>query len=360
MEPGTSRRAHAHGFTLIEVLLAVGITSIVMLAVGTTFRVTLEARDVIDELAESTAAGPRILAMIERDLRGLWTYDIKQNRVLVGRNRDVGSFEADRIDMLTTTDSVGFVLDDHNVPHQTTVCEVGYWLKPNARYRDLIELWRREDPMIDGDILTEGRFQLVHDRIKSFKITYFRELGYSSEELHEWDSGIEDTLPRRIKIEITLERNRSSRNIVDDAEVEDFEGAEKTYVRHIVLDPRLMDSLQPDVAMIPVRPSKPDSAAGGGGGPAGEGGGGGPSGSKLDGAGRDINIAVGRDGMRMDGARGGDRGGRGARGGTRQGGGGPPGIPNGFNLGDLLRGSRGGGGLFGGGGSNGQSGGGRR
>jgi len=260
---------------------------------------------------------------------------------------------------LTTTDSVGFVLDDRNIPHQTTVCEVGYWLKPNARYRDLIELWRREDPMIDGDILTEGRFQLVHDRIKSFKITYFRDLGYASEELHEWDSGSEDMLPRRIKVELTLERNRSSRNIVDDAEVEDFEGAEKTYVRHIVLDPRLMDSLQPDVAMIPVRPSKPEATGGGGGGPGGEGGGG-PSGSKLDPAGRGINMDAGRGrpDMRMDGGRG-DGSGRGARGSnSRQGGGGPPGIPNGFNLGDLLRGgSRGGGGLFGGGGSNGQSGG---
>ena len=248
------------GFTLIEVLLAVMVTSLVMLAVGVTFQVTLDARYVLEELSESTGAGPRILGLIERDLRGLWTYNVKDNKVLVGANSDVASFEADRINLLTTTDAIGYVLDNHNQPVHPTLCEVGYWLKPNRRYRDLIELWRREDPLIDDNILTEGRFQLVHDRIKSFKISYYRSLGYEAEEFHEWDSTIEDSLPRRIKIEFTLERKRGSRNVVDDAEIADFEGAEKTYVRHIVFDQRLDEVLRANVAMIPVRPGEPESA----------------------------------------------------------------------------------------------------
>ncbi|MEQ1632818.1 MAG: hypothetical protein ABL997_10625, partial [Planctomycetota bacterium] len=323
--------------------------------VGVTFRVTLEAREIVDELSESTAAGPRILSLIERDLRGLWTFNIKNNRVLVGRSRDVGSFEADRLDMLTTTDSIGYVLDDRNVPHQTTVCEVGYWLKQNSRYRDLIELWRREDPLVDNDLVTDGRFQLVHDRLKSFKITYFRELGYTSEELHEWDSGLEDTLPRRIKVEFTLERKRQSRNIVDDAEIEDFEGAEKTYVRHFVIDSSLMESLQPNVALIPVRPPKPE--AGAGDDAAGGGGGGGarsqamPDGSTVTKG--SVTTQVGGPGTSTQG--GPIRGGAG----RPPAGGAAGGLPPGFNLGDLLRGARGGGGLFGGGGSNGGGGGGR-
>ncbi len=64
------------GFTLIEVLLAVAITATVMMTVGTTFRVLLEARELIDELSESTEAGPRILNLIERDLHGIWPYNI--------------------------------------------------------------------------------------------------------------------------------------------------------------------------------------------------------------------------------------------------------------------------------------------
>lgn len=355
-----SPQADQSGFTLIELALAVGITSVVMLLVGVTFRVTLQARDVVEELSESTAAGPRILGMIERDLRGLWTFNVKNNKVLVGRSRDVGSFEADRIDMLTTTDSIGYVLDDRNVPHQTSICEVGYWLKPNSRYRDLIELWRREDPLVDEDLVTDGRFQLVHDRLKSFKVTYFKELGYRSEALHEWDSSQEDTLPRRIKVEFTLERKRSSRNLVDDAEFEDFEGAEKTYVRHFVLDPAVSGSLQPNIALVPIRPSKPEEPATGGGGGGGgmlSGGGAGGTGNGQGGMGG-FGTADGRGGQAGQGRPGGGdqsfagRGGAGRPGGGQNPFGGTGGLPPGFNLGDLLRGARGGGsgGIFGGGG----------
>src|SRR5262249_16083614 len=70
------------GFTLIELLLAVAVSSIVMFAVGATFTAMLEARAEVEELSESTDAGPRILSMIERDLSHLWTYDIKKNAVL--------------------------------------------------------------------------------------------------------------------------------------------------------------------------------------------------------------------------------------------------------------------------------------
>lgn len=353
------------GFTLIELILAIGVTSSLMLLVGTTFRVTLQARDVVEELSESTAAGPRILGMIERDLRGLWTFNVKNNKVLVGRSRDVGSFEADRIDMLCTTDSIGYVLDDRNIPHQTSICEVGYWLKPNSRYRDLIELWRREDPLVDEDLVTDGRFQLIHDRLRSFKVTYFKELGYRSEALHEWDSSLEDTLPRRIKVEFTLERKRTSRNLVDDAEFEDFEGAEKTYVRHFVLDPSVSGSLQPNIALVPIRPSKPEEPAAGGGG--GGGGGmlsGGSAGGRGNGQGGmgGFGTADGRGGQAGQGRPGaGDqsfagRGGAGRPGGGQNPFGGTGGLPPGFNLGDLLRGARGGGsgGIFGGGGGGGR------
>ncbi|MEC7582687.1 MAG: prepilin-type N-terminal cleavage/methylation domain-containing protein [Planctomycetota bacterium] len=348
-------RRGAAGFTLIEVLLAITVTSFVMLAVGTTFRVTLDARYVLEEISESTAAGPRILGLIERDLRGLWTYNVKDNKVLLGTNSDVSGFEADRINLLTTTDAIGYVLDDHNEPVHPTLCEVGYWLKPNNRYRDLIELWRREDPMLDDDIRTQGRFQLVHDRIKSFKISYYKSLGYEAEEFHEWDSSIEDSLPRRIKIEFTLERKRGSRNVVDDAEVADFEGAEKTYVRHIVFDRRLEDVLRANVAMIPTAPGEP-SANGEGGGGAGEG-------ETAEGITGNFTVSEGGDKGEASGAgRGrGDGAGRNTAVGPRQGPGGrgqplPPGPvhPNGFSLADLLRnnligpGSGGGGGFFGG------------
>jgi prepilin-type N-terminal cleavage/methylation domain-containing protein len=350
------------GFTLIEVLLAVAITATVMITVGTTFHVMLNARDVVDDLAESTEAGPRVLNLIERDLRGIWIYNVHNNAVFRGRNMDVNGRDADRIDFLTTTDAVGSVLDLQNVPRKPTVNEVGYWFKPNPRYRDVFEMWRREDPMLDEDLVTQGSFQLVHDRVKSFKITYYRTLGYESEELLEWNSADEDALPKRMKIEFTIERRRSSRNVVSDIEVDDFEGAEKTYVRHIVFDDRLGEVLQANVARIPVLPPEPEAQTEGGpAGPAGPGGPGGAGGPR--GPGGDMVVTRGSAttsiGTRGDGSAKPPAGGRGRGGGpgTATGSGpgqAPPSLPPGFDPGQFFRGigggagGGGGGGLFGG------------
>jgi type II secretion system protein J len=352
------------GFTLIEVLLAIAITATVMVTVGTTFHVMLNARDVVDDMTESTEAGPRILNLIERDLRGIWTYNVKNNAVFRGRDMDVGGRDADRLDFLTTTDAVGFVLDAQNRPRKPTLCEVGYWFKPNPRYRDVFEMWRREDPMVDGDLITQGSFQLVHDRVKSFKVTYYETLGHEAEELLEWDSSFHDNLPARIKIQFTIERRRSSRNIVSDVEVEDFEGAERTYVRHFVFDRRLNDTLRAGTAREPVFPIEPAEEQGAG--PTGPAGAGGPGGGKGDTT--MISSTAGdpakglpqgrteqRGGTTTEfGAGASDRGPRGpGSGGAPGGGSGGGGLPPGFNLGDLLRGGGfgggGGGGLFGGG-----------
>jgi prepilin-type N-terminal cleavage/methylation domain-containing protein len=345
---GTTRNA---GFTLLEVLLALAISGTVMLTIGTTFSILLSAREVVDELAESTEAGPRILNLIERDLHGLWTFNVGNNAVFRGRDMDVGSFEADRMDFLTTTDAVGFVIDNNGVPRKPTVCEVGYWFKQNPKYRDLIEMWRREDPMVDNELITQGSFQLVHDRLKNFKVTYYKTLGHEAEELLEWDSSAEDMLPRRIKIEFTIERRRGSRNVVSDAEIEDFEEAEKTYVRHFVFDQGTTTILRAGTAMIPLLPPEPVTQESGGPvGPAGPGGPSGPSGPA--GSGRSGKpgspVAVQTTGSGRGTATGAAPGtstttfgGRGQA---------PNGLPPGFNLGELLRGNRGGssgGGLFG-------------
>ncbi len=347
------------GFTLVEVLLAVAITATVMLTIATAFHVMLNARDIVDDLADSTEAGPRILNLIERDLQGIWTHNVHNNAVFRGRDMDVQGRDADRLDFLTTTDAVGVVFDLQNLPRKPTVCEVGYWFKPNKDYRDVFEMWRREDPMVDDELITQGSFQLVHDRVKSFKVTYYRTLGYEAKEEYEWDSAVEDALPKRMKIEFTIERKRSSRNVVSDLEIDDFEGAEKTYVRHFVFDRRFDNILAANTARIPVFPPEPEPPATGGDGGDGGSEGSGPAGPVTGGPGGPT-IPGGRP---PEGGRGGKPGGAGGQQpgipGRAPGQGKPPNVPAappGFDIGQFLNGLGGGGG--GGGGGNGLFGGG--
>ncbi len=356
------------GFTLIEVLLAVGITAVVMFKVGAAFLVTLQARTEIQALTESTADGERVLTLIERDLRALWHHNIKDNRVLIGRDQNIGGFDADRIDFLCSTNSVSGALDTTDQVSYPSICEVGYWLKPNPEIPGLIELYRREDPLIDNDLQSQGRFQLVCGRIKDFNITYFETLGHQAEELHEWDSSQENRLPRRIKIEFQVHRKLANRNRVSGAEVEDFGKIIKRYERHIVFDRRYTDILTAGVAMVPVAPPPPEAEALGGGGPQGDGDGGagpadgattngaaGAGGGFIAGGARTETSLGGGQGTRGPGGRGGQSSNPGAN--PIGGGNPPPNIPpsndNGvpIDLGDLLRGGglRGnGGGIFGG------------
>ena len=48
----------------------------------------------------------------------------------------------------------------------------------------------------------------------------------------------------------TDERRRSSRNVVSDVEIDDFEGPEKTYVRHFVFDERHDQVLAANMASL--------------------------------------------------------------------------------------------------------------
>ena len=347
------RTQRTEGFTLIELMVAVAITAIIMTGVGGAFLGILQAREKVHSLSDTTSAGPRILALIERDLRGLWHHNIEGNRVFLGTNRDISGFPTDRIDLLTTTDAIGAIDDGMGTARWPSICEVGYWLKENPELPDLRELWRREDPMVDADITMGGTFQLVHDRIKSFEVTYFRTLGADAEPIHDWDSAEENELPRRMKIEFTVERNLPNVNRVSGSEVSDFEDTLLKYTRHIVFDRRYPEILRPGIAMVPVLPPAP--AEEGTAAPIQGGGGGG-------GAGRGGSVAeiAGKGGISGVGTRGG---------GTRvqqpSGGGNRPGGPGGFTFPGFNGGGRGGGfgglfgnggGLFGGSGSGGSSG----
>lgn len=346
------------GFTLLEVLLAVSISAGAIVMVGTTFEATVRAKDSVENLANSTSMGPRIMSLIERDLSGLWHHNITDNKVFVGRNMDLGGIEADRIDFLTTTDAVGYVVDSNSNEHRPSICEVGYWLRPHPRYPELLQLWRREDPMVDDDLIRGGQFQLVCDRLKMFKILYFETVGFEAEEKFEWDSSKEDSLPRRIQIEFVVEPLRTNRNAEAAFEIEDDETTERRFVRHFVFDQETMEILQGGVAMKPVIPGRPEAAEAG---PVGAGAGdptgatgpgmaitqgetpGGPPPGASDGGGRGGGNRGEGFGNRGGGQGGGRGGGFGqVPGGNRGGGAGNPfgggGLPPGFNLGDLIRG----------------------
>ena len=256
------------GFTLIEVLAAIAITLMIISSLMTTLWYTMEARRQVEILSEPLRDGPKILALIRRDLKALLTYNVKDYKVLWGRSFVIGGQDADRIDFITATDNMIPVQFD-NEPLHADWCEVGYWVRQSDENPDLLELYRREDTFSDDEPFSGGRFTLLSKRVRSFNITYFETLGYNAEPLPEWDTSRKGTLPRRIRIDLSIEREAFSAESKL-TEAEEYQGRIVNFRLEFVFEPWRKECMLQGNALAPLIPQGPpkmeESSGGGKGG----------------------------------------------------------------------------------------------
>jgi prepilin-type N-terminal cleavage/methylation domain-containing protein len=198
------RRRAQRAFTLLEVLVALSIMSLIMVTAYTSLNATLRARDQLDNEARVARLGPEILDMIERDLRRIWLLDIEENRVFKGESRTIDGEPADSLSFLTTVDSsLVRRVDEREVP--SDLCETGYRLRRSDTLPDVMELWRRESYHVDEKPLEDGVYELVHDRIVAFQVRYRADLDEHGELIMDWDASVLHRLPALVEIELALE-----------------------------------------------------------------------------------------------------------------------------------------------------------
>lgn len=195
------------GFTLVEVLLTLLIMGGIMAALSQILTAARTSRDTIHNVLETQGAGPAILDLLERDLRGLVTYDSTRMNHLRIKNRVIFGFDADNIDFVSSSDSM--ILRPYgNRIVRSDINEVGYCLRPAPGNDQFLEIYRREGFGVDEEPFDGGEYQLLHDRVKGMEIQIFTEDGPDAEPLSEWGSSNQDEnvgLPARIEITLTLE-----------------------------------------------------------------------------------------------------------------------------------------------------------
>jgi len=304
------RAGRRAGFTLVEIMVTILIMSGLLVAMSQILTSARRVRDNIHNMQENQLAGPAILDLIERDLRGILIYNRPANALLRVRDRSLGGSDADSLDFVTsdnarllTEDGQRFVRADYN--------EVGYRLKPNPDDDEFLMIYRREGFGVDdhiGESFDEGRYSFLHDRVQGFSIIAYAEDGPDADEYDSWNSGDDEEtgLPTRLEIELTLEnRQRIHREALFHQPSEDLQ---VTYRRIIRISEQLHLALE--VQPLPVIPQVPspaiDSAA-----PAGDGLSASPGGGRPPGGG-DQGIPGGVP--PVDGIPGGGGGGSGAGG----------------------------------------------
>ena len=259
--PTPSACARRAGFTLVEVLITLLIMSGIMLALTEILTAARTARDTVHNVLETQTAGPAILDLIERDLRGIVTYDTTRVQQLRIKQRVVMGFDADSIDFVTNSDSmVLHELEDRFV--RADMNEVGYRLRPSPQNDQFLEIFRRESFGVDDEPFDGGTYQFLHDRVKAFDIQVFRKDGPDEEPVDHWNTeeGSDDIgLPARIEITLTLEL--APRIVHEQLRVAPVDRRTVVYKRIL----RMPETLRGDEALIPI-PAIPTVAGGAGAG----------------------------------------------------------------------------------------------
>ncbi len=260
---------HASGFTLVEVLLTLLIMGGIMLSLTQILTAARTSRDTIHNIQETQLAGPAILDMIERDLRGLTTFGRPRTEQLRIKNRVMLGMDGDSIDFVTTSDTLAqHVIDDRFV--RADWCEIGYRLRQSPESDQFLEIYRREAFGVDEQPFEGGNFVLLHERVKSFDVQSFTADGPDEDPLDEWGTDRnEDAAGLPARIEITLVLELAPRLVNEQLRIAPIDRRTLTYKRVL----RMPEGLRVDEDAIPMpkipeapRPAASTPGAPGGGG----------------------------------------------------------------------------------------------
>lgn len=185
---------NSRGFTLIEVLVTLLITSIMLTVVYTCFVGTVAAKQYSEQVKEAGRVGQAVLGLMKRDIEGAFVFS-PGNPAMEGQQEAVGSNDADSINFVTTSDSRRAV-DGKGSDY----CEVGYVLYAGEEQEDMLCLYRREDHMVDDSPFSGGVLELLDDQVKSLKLEYLVDDG--------WQTAWQDNgLPEAVRITLVLRKD---------------------------------------------------------------------------------------------------------------------------------------------------------
>lgn len=193
-------RSARRGFTLLEVVVALGVLALIGTLTFTAVAGALETRDILEGEDEVNQAARVAMSRIRRDLQLAYltknTSAVNTYRTLfVAQNQD-----PDRVWMATLSHQR--LYRDAREGDQT---EITYWTEEDPHDDDALVLLRREAPRIDNEPEAGGTIQPVAYGVKGFDLQFLD--GQTAEWKEEWDTTGTETpnrLPRAAQVTLTI------------------------------------------------------------------------------------------------------------------------------------------------------------
>ncbi len=189
-----------HGFTLLEVVVAIGILAMIGMLTLETLSSALDTRDVLEDEDAANQSARVALDRLRRDLRLAY---LTENTSAVNTYRTQFIGKNDDPDQLWFT-----TLSHHRMYRESRECdqtEVTYWTEDDPTMDGAKVLLRREAPRIDHEPEKDGLISPLAYHLKDVNYRYINPK--TNTWLDEWDStGVDQAnfLPRAVQIALVF------------------------------------------------------------------------------------------------------------------------------------------------------------
>jgi len=191
-----SHRSGEHGFTLIEVLLAVTILAIVSSVMYSSLFGSLDAMDTTREKMDLYEKARLVFTLMEADFQGAYRSEVTDYYIFKGVDNQNQDMDNDRVIFISTSHKR--MIPDAK---ELELCEVEYSLLFSDRGDEPVTLMRRTDPTPDREPESGGITFVLLENIAGMNVEYFN----GREWVPDWNAkGKGMNLPKVIRIELVF------------------------------------------------------------------------------------------------------------------------------------------------------------
>ncbi len=191
--------ASNRGFSLIEIVVASAIASMIMLMVYTAYRTTLTSIRDMTGFAEMYENVNLAISKIDRDLTNCFIKRENKKICFIAENDG----DNGKLNFVTVSFNEFRLRGSVKTPVlQSDVHEVGYYPKQDPRFPGVFRLMVREDIHYDDDPLSGGTENVLLDNVIGLEFRF--KVGNTWEDT--WDSRETSRFPRLVKTTIKLKK----------------------------------------------------------------------------------------------------------------------------------------------------------